>query len=205
MNIVKELRERAGMSQKELALEIGVSRPIVSEWEHQKKDPKKERLAKLAEIFKVDPSIVLGYQIGQVEIAQTSSNALCVPVLGSIPAGVPIEAIEDILDWEEVPADWARGGKEYFALKVHGLSMYPRYEDGDVVIFRRQDTCESGQDCAVMVNGNEATFKRVKLTDGGVMLQAINPDYESYMYSNAEWQEKNGQILGVVVELRRKV
>ena len=56
-----------------------------------------------------------------------------------------------------------------------------------------------------MVNGNEATFKRVKLTDGGVMLQAINPDYESYMYSNAEWQEKNGQILGVVVELRRKV
>lgn len=204
MNIVKELRERAGMSQKELALEIGVSRPIVSEWEHQKKDPKKERLAKLAEIFKVDPSIVLGYQIGQVEIAQTSSNALRVPVLGSIPAGVPIEAIEDILDWEEVPADWGRGGKEYFALKVDGNSMLPEYRDGDVVIFHKQETCESGQDCAVMVNGNDATFKRVKWSPRGVMLQALNPDYESYAYTSKEWEENNGRILGVVVEMRRK-
>ena len=203
MNVVKELRENMGMLQKELAIQLGVSQPTVSDWEHGKKDPTEENARKIGEIFGCDWRVVLCRRPLREETA--SSNALRVPVLGSIQAGVPIEAIEDILDWEEVPADWARGGKEYFALKVRGLSMYPRYEDGDVVIFRRQDTCESGQDCAVMVNGNKATFKRVKLTDGGVMLQAINPDYESYMYSNAEWQEKNGQILGVVVELRRKV
>lgn len=67
MNIVKELRVRAGMQQKQLALAVGVARPTVSEWEHQKKDPSGERLAKLAEVFNVDPGIILGYSetIGQ--------------------------------------------------------------------------------------------------------------------------------------------
>ena len=60
MNIVKELRRRKGIQQKELAIEIGVSRPIVSEWESGKKDPSGERLQKLAQYFGVDPLWVLG-------------------------------------------------------------------------------------------------------------------------------------------------
>ena len=63
MNLVKELRERAGIQQKELAIIAGVSRPTVSEWEHQKKDPSGERLQRLADFFGVDPSVVLGYKI----------------------------------------------------------------------------------------------------------------------------------------------
>lgn len=201
---LKELRKAAHYTQQKLADKLGVARSTVAMWETSETDFGTDMAKRIASLFDVPVDELLEVD-RDVSNAGASAKALRVPVLGSIPAGVPIEAIEDILDWEEVPADWGRGGKEYFALKVRGLSMYPRYEDGDVVIFRRQDTCESGQDCAVMVNGNEATFKRVKLMDGGVMLQAINPDYESYMYSNAEWQEKNGQILGVVVELRRKV
>ena len=61
MNLVKELRERAGMQQKEVAMEVGVSRPTVSEWEHQKKDPSGERLIKLADLFGVSTGVILGY------------------------------------------------------------------------------------------------------------------------------------------------
>lgn len=61
MNRVKELRERRGLQQKQLALEIGVSRPTVSEWEHGKKDPSGERLLKLAEFFNCEPGTILGY------------------------------------------------------------------------------------------------------------------------------------------------
>ena len=60
MNIVKELRRKKGIQQKELALSIGVSRPIVSEWESGKKDPSGERLRKLAEYFEVDELVILG-------------------------------------------------------------------------------------------------------------------------------------------------
>lgn len=204
MNLVKELRERAGMQQKEVALAVGVSRPTVSEWEHQKKDPSGERLLKLAELFKVDPGIVLGYQIGEKEIEASNADALRIPVLGTIPAGIPLEAITDIIDWEEIPTAMAKGEQEYFALQVKGSSMYPEYRDGDVVIVRKQETCESGQDVVVMVNTDDATFKRFKRTPNGIMLQAINPDYESYVYTNDEIMSLPVRVLGVVVELRRK-
>lgn len=60
MNTVKELRLRKGMQQKEIAMAIGVSRPTVSEWEHQKKDPTGDRLRKLAQFFDVSTAVVLG-------------------------------------------------------------------------------------------------------------------------------------------------
>lgn len=62
MNIVRELRIRAGMQQKDLAISTGVSRPTVSEWEHNKKDPSGERLKRLSEIFDVDPGVILGFR-----------------------------------------------------------------------------------------------------------------------------------------------
>ncbi len=76
MNLVKELRERAGMQQKEVAIAVGVSRPTVSEWEHQKKDPSGERLQRLADLFGVDPSIVLGYKIPAFENDEETNDLL---------------------------------------------------------------------------------------------------------------------------------
>lgn len=198
---LKEAREKAGYSQKQVALMLGIKGPSVSNWERGKTSPTHENLVRLAALYHVS----MDYIVGHDTEPEPSSQAVRIPVLGTIPAGVPIEAIEDILDWEEIPADWTRGGKEYFALRVTGSSMYPEYRDGDVIVLRKQETCETGQDCAVMVNGDDATFKRVKWSERGVMLQAINPDYESYIFTHAEWAEKNGRILGVVVELRRKI
>ena len=62
MNRVRELRMRAGMQQKELAIDLGIARPTVSEWEHQKKDPTGDRLLKLSEIFNVSTGVILGYE-----------------------------------------------------------------------------------------------------------------------------------------------
>lgn len=85
----------------------------------------------------------------------STSNSAIVFVYGSIPAGVPMECIEDIIDTEEIPADMLRGGKQYFGLKVKGNSMEPEYLDGDTLILEKADDCESGDDCVVMVNGND--------------------------------------------------
>ena len=60
MNIIKELRKKKGVQQKELALVIGVAQPTVSEWESGKKDPSGERLKKLSEYFEVDELVILG-------------------------------------------------------------------------------------------------------------------------------------------------
>ena len=82
--------------------------------------------------------------------------------------------------------------------------MFPEYLEGDTVIIRQQPYCDSGDDCAVMVNADEATLKRVHLFEGGIELEAVNKMYGRKRYVNEEIKSLPVNILGVVVELRRK-
>ena len=126
-----------------------------------------------------------------------------IPVYGSVAAGIPLEAIQDIEDYEEITEDMARSGK-YAALKIKGNSMLPRFTPGDVVIVRLQDDVDNGDIAIVIVNGDEATCKKIKKTPEGVMLISTNPDYEPMFYSNQEIAELPVRIWGKVVELRAK-
>lgn len=135
-----------------------------------------------------------------------SESIIRIPVLGSVPAGIPLEAIEDILDWEEIPASMCTGGKEYFALEVKGDSMWPDYLEGDVVIVRKSPTCESGDICVVYVNGYDATLKQVRIgVDGSLTTIPKNQLYPPRTYSREEVLSLPISIAGVVVELRRKI
>ncbi len=125
-------------------------------------------------------------------------------VYGTIPAGIPMECIEDIIDKEEISADMLKGGKQYFGLKVKGNSMFPEYLDGDILILEKVEDCENGQDCCVMVNGNDATFKRIFKNENGIILQPLNPEYQPMIYTNEQIEQLPIRIIGRVVELRRK-
>ena len=80
------------------------------------------------------------------EAPQYGSNPAVVLVYGTIPAGIPMEMIEDIIDTEEIDADMLKGGKEYFGLKIKGNSMFPEYLDGDTIILEKMDDVENGSD-----------------------------------------------------------
>lgn len=125
-------------------------------------------------------------------------------VYGTIPAGVPIECIEDIIDTEEIDAEMLKGDKKYFGLKIKGDSMFPEYLDGDTLILEKVEDCESGQDCVVMVNGNDGTFKRVFKNENGIILQPLNTAYQPMIYTNEQIENLPIRIVGKVVELRRK-
>lgn len=133
-----------------------------------------------------------------------SSKSAVVLVYGTIPAGIPMECIEDIIDTEEIPVDMLKGGKQYFGLKVKGDSMEPEYLDGDTLILLKQEDCESGDDCVVMINGFDGTFKRVFKNEQGIILQPLNNKYSPMVYSNEDIQNLPVRILGVVEEIRRK-
>ena len=124
-------------------------------------------------------------------------------VLGRVAAGIPIEAIEDIIDTEEISSDMARTG-EFFGLKIHGDSMEPRMCEGDVVIVRRQDDAESGEIVIATVNGSDATCKRLRKYRDGIELISNNPAYNPMFYSNEDIENKPVRIIGKVVELRGK-
>ena len=112
-------------------------------------------------------------------------------------------AIEDIIDYEEIPHSMAKSG-DYFALQIKGDSMEPRIKEGDVVIVRKQPDVESGEVAIVLVNGDEATIKKVQKFNGGINLVPSNPAYEVKTYSNDDIESLPVSIIGKVVELRAK-
>ena len=201
MNMIKALRQGKDLSQLELAKILSVHQTAISQWETGKTNPDMDIAIMLAKYFEVTIDYLLGVSNNSIP---TSSKAIQVPVLGTIPAGIPIEAVEEILDYEEIPQDWARGGREYFALKLKGDSMYPKYLDSDIVIFEKASTCDNGQDCAVIVNGDDATFKTVRRGTEGIILQPINSEYDPKHYTNKQIDELPVLILGVAREIRRK-
>lgn len=148
------------------------------------------------------------------EAPKCNSNSAIVFVYGTIPAGIPMECIEDVIDTEEISADMLKGDKQYFGLKVKGHSMETEYLDGDTIILEKVDDCESGTDCVVMVNGNDGTFKRVIKNEENqtIRLQPLNtsldengmPLYEPITFTKEQIKNLPVRIIGKVVELRRK-
>lgn len=126
-----------------------------------------------------------------------------IKVLGRVAAGIPIEAVEDIIDTEEIAEELAKTG-EFFGLQIHGDSMEPRMCEGDVVIVRQQDDAESGDIVIAMINGDDATCKRLRKYRDGIELISNNPSYEPMFFSNEEIASKPVKIIGRVIELRGK-
>ena len=149
-----------------------------------------------------EPSEIL---IDNARYIETTTKTIKIPVLGKVPAGIPIEAIQDILGYEEIPASMLKSGNNYFALKIAGDSMYPDYKTGDIIIIRQQNDCNSGDDCVVMVNGDDATFKRVIKQEKSIILKPLNNNYEPYYFNENEILTKPVRIIGIAIEVRRKL
>ena len=164
--------------------------------------PRIDKIELLARYFGIEKSDLIEDSDKKIK---NSSNSATVQVYGTIPAGIPMECIEDILDTEEIPLDWLNGGKQFFGLKIKGTSMSPSYLDGDTIILEKTDDCENGQDCVVMVNGNDGTFKRVFKSENGIILQPLNPEFQPMIYSNEQIENLPIKIIGVAREIRRKI
>lgn len=128
---------------------------------------------------------------------------MLIPVLGVVRAGLPVEAVENIIDYEEISEEMARQG-DFFALQIKGDSMEPKISDGDVVIVRKQPDVESGEIAIVLVNGDEATIKKVQKFTGGINLVPSNPAYDVKTFDNQKIESLPVKIIGKVVELRAK-
>lgn len=201
---LKELRERSGYSQYSFADKFGVAQSTVGNWESGKREPNFETMQRLANFFGVSIDYLLGRESAPGgPPAPSRPGSQWIPVLGRVAAGTPIEAVEDILDYEEIDAQTASSG-DHFALQIKGQSMEPKISDGDVVIVRKQDDCDSGDVAVVLVNGDEATVKRIKKEPAGIMLIPSNPSYEPKFYSNDQVASLPVRIIGKVIELRAK-
>ncbi|MDY5968100.1 MAG: XRE family transcriptional regulator, partial [Sphaerochaetaceae bacterium] len=144
-------------SRQEMCNALGVKYTTFTDWVKGNVYPRIDKIELMANYFGIEKSDLVEERHS---VAKKSSKGKTINVLGRVAAGLPIEAVENIIDTEEISEDMARTG-EYFGLQIHGDSMEPRMYEGDVVIVRQQDDAESGDIVIAMVNGNDATCKRL--------------------------------------------
>lgn len=197
---IKEARKSAGLTQLELAKKTDLSRSYIGDIEKDRYNPSVSTLQLIA----TATNTPLEDLLPSTKTASPTGRGVRIPVLGRVVAGIPIEAVEEILDYEEITPELAATG-EFFALQVRGASMEPTLRDGDIVIVKKQPTVDSGDIAIVLVNGNDATVKEIKESPAGVTLIGHNVAvYTPHFYSNHDIESLPIQIIGKVVEMRRK-
>ena len=196
---LKKYLKLYSVSRMQLSENLGISYSTVSDWINGNAYPRIDKIEMMANYFGINKSDLVEEEKYNNEI-----SALKIPVLGNVAAGIPITAVEDILDYEEVPISWQSQG-EFFALRIKGDSMEPKIDDGDVVIVKQQSDASSGDTVIALVNGGDATCKRLEKTDNGIMLVSTNPKYPPMFFTKEDIVTKPVVILGKVVELRSKL
>lgn len=201
INILNELKDEQELSISELARRVGMAKSAVSRYFNKTRQFPLNRAHDFAAALNTTTEYILG--IDNVKSKSKKTKGVTIPVLGEVAAGIPIEAIEDIIDYEEISKDMAHTG-DFFGLRIKGDSMSPRISEGDVVIVRQQNDAESGDIVIVLVNGESATCKRLMKYKDGISLISFNPMYHPMTFSNDEIESKPVKIIGKVVENRQK-
>ena len=201
---IKDIRESKDLSLRQVDQYSEVTYSNLSMIENGTRKATPLVLKELAKVYNLD-YIDLLQKCGYIDLAELEKleNVKQIPLLGKIVAGYPTTMFADVIDYIDITADMAKGNKELFALKTTGKSMEPNFIEGDILIFEKTEDCENGQFCAVAVNGDDATFKKVTKTDAGIMLQPLNPDFETKFYTNDQIDNLPVQIIGVLKQIRR--
>lgn len=205
---IQQAMDIRGLKQTDLVERTKISKGSLSSYVSGRYAPKQTNIYLLAKALNVNVEWLMGADVPMTyfkEVHSVEHNpAVRIPVLGRVAAGIPINAVEETIDWEEIPAEMV-GSDEYFGLRIKGDSMSPRIMDGDTVIVRRQDDADTGDIVIAIVNGNDGVCKKLRKTDSGIMLISLNPAYDPMVFDHSDIDTIPVNIIGRVVELRGKM
>lgn len=205
---IKEFREGRNLTQLEVAEYLNTTQQSIARYESGDRKTDNDVLFKLADYFNVSINDFFPPLSFDNATSIDISDSVQIPVLGTIKAGIAIEAQENILEYIDIPKDWLKGGKQFYGLKISGDSMAPKYNENDIVIFEQIEdyTLANNKDCAVMVNGYDATFKYITINENGITLVPLNinnqDNYVPTFYSKEQIESLPVRIIGIAREKR---
>jgi len=211
-NKIRNFREQKNLTQEEVAEYLNTTPQTISRYEIGDRKTNQDILFKLAEYFRVSINDFFPpLSFDNASLIDIQTDTIQIPVLSTIKAGTAIEAQTDIIEYVDIPKEWIKGGKSYYGLKISGDSMYPKYDENDIVIFEHIEDFLTAQkkDCAVMVNGFDATFKNVTITDNGITLVPLNlnnsDNFQPTFYNKEQIASLPVKIVGVAREKRTRL
>ena len=208
---LKDIREGLGYSTHDVNKLCEISQSYISLMENGKRRPSPIILKKLASAYFLD-YIDLYEKAGYIDLAEYEKSdqlkkigaiplseiaTTKIPVLGTVKAGYNYLAQENIVDYIAFKVD-GTDKENYYALNIVGDSMEPLFDNGDTVIVHKQDDFENGDNCVVLINGEEATVKKVYKGNTGLELKAINPYYPPRIFTKEEIKSLPVKVIGVV-------
>lgn len=196
---LRSLMSQFGKDRKQVCDDLGFKYTTFTDWYNGNKYPRIDKIEILADYFGVLKSDLIEEKtVPSNAIPYTASHKA--PIVGSIPAGYPVLAFENIEGYADIP--YSDEG-EYFFLRVSGESMKNAgIHTGDLVLIRRQKCADDGQVVAARVNGDEATLKRYKRQGDSVLLLPENPDFEPRIVPVSDFETGDAEIIGVALEVR---
>lgn len=206
---LRHLRLESGMTQEELAKKLDKDYSTIGKWELGQRSPIVADVVKISELFNISLPDLLGKDLrfDEAKVIDLDTDIIKIPVFGTIKAGIPIESQNDIIEYVDIPRSWTKGNKKFFGLKISGDSMFPKYNEKDIVIFEQTNDIElyNGKDCAIMINGTESTFKKILINEQGIVLQPYNTAYDIIMFSKEQVEHLPIKIVGIAIEKRTRL
>ena len=197
---LRALMEARGKDRKQVCKDLGFKYTTFTDWYNGNKYPRIDKIEMLADYFGVLKSDLIEDKTELPSSAILYNSSHKAPIIGSIPAGYPVLAFEDIEGYADIPYS---DEENYFFLRVNGESMKNAgIHTGDLVLIRRQKCADDGQVVAARVNGDEATLKRYKRQGNSVLLLPENPDFEPRIVPVSDFENGDAEIIGIALEVR---
>ena len=199
---IKQLRTERGMTQEEVGKIIGVQKAAVQKWENGTvRNLKRSTILKLADYFGVSPA---SFVEEALKIADIYTDGFYrIPVFESVSAGFGAYADSAVVDYVPLLVRNPSEAPLLMGLKVHGDSMYPKIEDGDIIVVRKQTSVDSGSIAVILVDGEEGLVKKIEYGKDWIELISINPEYKSRRFEGAEVDRL--RVVGLVKQIIKEV
>jgi repressor LexA len=207
-NRLQKAMNLKNMKQVDLVEKTNIDKSLISNYLKGKYKAKQDNLYLLAKVLNVSEAWLMGYDVPMERNSEDILNKIGaipisdidvtnIPLLGTVKAGYDYLAQENIIDYISFKVD-GNDKENYYALNVVGDSMTPLFNNGDTVIVHKQDDFENGDNCVVLINGEEATIKKVYKGNTGIELKAVNPYYPPRVFSKEDIKDLPVKIIGVV-------
>ena len=204
---LKQAMDLRGIKASELSEKAKIPKSAISQYLSGLYEAKQKSIFKLANVLDVSEGWLMGLdvpmerisddlkKIGAIPLSEIATTKI--PVLGTVKAGYNYLARENIIDYIAFKVD-GTDKENYYALNIVGDSMEPLFDNGDTVIVHKQDDFENGDNCVVLINGEEATVKKVYKGNTGLELKAVNPYYPPRIFTKEEIKDLPVKVIGVV-------
>lgn len=195
------------MKQSDLVETTGIGKSSISTYLSGKYEPKQRNIYKMAKALNINEAWLMGEDVpmerdekSKPSNVEDFNDHYVAPIVGTIPAGYPALAFEDIEGYASIPY---KDAENYFFLRVSEESMINAgIQSGDLVLIRKQSSAEYGQIVAARVNGDEATLKKYKPQGDTVLLLPENPDFGPILVRAKDFDDGYASIIGVAIEVR---